>query len=146
MIKNILTGLALSTLFSFQYACSQGETTTTEVTSNSETNAETIAVDLNTKAFYEQVTNHPGQLVDVRTPEEFAAGHITDAINIDFKNTDFKSNLSQLDKTQPVYLYCGSGNRSTQAKNILVNEGFTVVYNHKGYFQDWVSNGYPVTQ
>ncbi|MFN3939051.1 MAG: rhodanese-like domain-containing protein [Chitinophagales bacterium] len=146
MIKNTLTILLLSALFSFQYACSQADTSKSNNTAAETTQSLAIAVDLDTEAFYQQVTTHPGQIVDVRTPEEFAAGHITHAVNIDLRDPGFKSKLTQLDKNQPVYLYCGSGNRSTQAKNILAEEGFTAVYNHKGYFKTWVSSGYPVTQ
>lgn len=54
-------------------------------------------------------------VVDVRTPEEFAAGHLKDAQLIDIKDATFASKIAALDKTKTYFIYCRSGNRSAQA-------------------------------
>lgn len=72
------------------------------------------------------------QLVDVRTPQEFAQGHLKGAVNIDWKADDFARKVSaQLDKDRPVMLYCRSGRRSAEAAAVLEKLGFKT-YNMKG--------------
>ena len=77
----------------------------------------------------------PGiQLVDVRRPEEFEAGHIDKAVLINVQSSDFvRQALSQLDKSKPVAVYCRSGRRSKDAAGLLVKEGFTVYDLNTGY-------------
>ena len=71
-------------------------------------------------------------LVDVRKADEYAAGHIEGAVNITLE--DIQADVSQLDsyKDKQVILYCNSGNRSGQAATILLENGFTNVYNADG--------------
>ena len=64
--------------------------------------------------------------VDVRTPGEYASGHVQDAVNIPL--SDLQSRLAELGpKDRPLAVYCRSGNRSAVAKRILVRAGFTRV-------------------
>ncbi len=72
------------------------------------------------------------QLVDVRTPEEYKAGHLSYSSNMDYKKEDFKTQIAKLDKSKPVYLYCRTGNRSGKSVEILKQQGFTTVYNIGG--------------
>ena len=72
------------------------------------------------------------QIVDVRTPQEFDSIAIQKAVNIDYKNPSFKDNIQVLDKTKPVLVYCRSGKRSLNAINIMVELGFSEVYNMQG--------------
>lgn len=65
-------------------------------------------------------------LIDVRTPEEYAAGHIPGAVNIDVKSPDFKDRISSLDKSKTAAVYCRSGVRSMNAAKILAGNGFKV--------------------
>ena len=74
----------------------------------------------------------PYHFVDVRTPEEVADGTIEGSINIDFKSSDFAKNITALEKDRPMYLFCRSGNRSGQASQILVDAGYTEIYDLKG--------------
>lgn len=67
-----------------------------------------------------------GQLLDVRTPEEYGERHIQKAINLPLDDIEQGARPS-VDKNAPVYVYCRSGNRSAQAKQILDNAGFTNV-------------------
>ena len=84
------------------------------------------------------------QLVDVRTPAEFAEGHIAGAVNIDVKASDFKEKaLATLDKARPVAVYCRSGRRSVDAANVLTKEGFRVT-NLLGGINAWTEER-PVT-
>jgi rhodanese-related sulfurtransferase len=62
-------------------------------------------------------------LVDVRTPEEYAEGHIPGALNIDIYSPDFLSKMKELSAGKEVYLYCRSGSRSNQARMLLQKEG-----------------------
>ena len=70
-------------------------------------------------------------LVDVRTPEEYAAGHIPGSINIPLDRIlDIKNVVS--DKNNPLYVYCRSGRRSSQAASALEKAGYTRVVNIGG--------------
>jgi rhodanese-related sulfurtransferase len=77
------------------------------------------------------------QLVDVRTPQEYEAGYIGEAVNIDFLNDNFATEIQQLDKTKPVYIYCRSGNRSARAAQQMQELGFREVYDLKGGYRAW---------
>ena len=75
------------------------------------------------------------RLVDVRSPEEYAAGHIDGAVNIWV--SQLTEHLSELEpKDKPIVLYCHTGMRATRAANILRNAGFTQVHNVGG-MSDW---------
>ncbi len=83
-------------------------------------------------------------LLDVRTPEEFAQGHIKGAINVDVRNKEFKENAAMVLKYNPdrvaptVAVYCRSGVRSLSAANILLNEGYAKkVYNLEKGINGW---------
>lgn len=78
------------------------------------------------------------QLVDVRTPEEFLAGHIDKAKNINFNDPNFKQTIaSSLNKNKPVAIYCRSGRRSASALIILKEMGFKDIYDLEGGFLNW---------
>lgn len=81
------------------------------------------------------------QLVDVRTADEYSAGYIKNAINIDIKSESFMEGTVLLDKSKPVYLYCVKGGRSQKAAETLRDAGFSEVYNYKGGFGEWTKGG-----
>lgn len=84
------------------------------------------------------------QLVDVRTPAEFADGHLPGAINIDIQSDSFdKVSTSTLSRDKPVYVYCRSGKRSLTAADHLVDNGYKVV-NLKGGILEWNAQGMPL--
>ena len=72
------------------------------------------------------------QLIDVRTPEEFAKGHLDGAKNINFNAPTFENQINQLDKNQPAFIYCHSGGRSGKAYKKMKAWGFTKVYDMEG--------------
>lgn len=81
--------------------------------------------------------------LDVRTAEEFAAGHIANAVNIDVLQPDFESKaVAMLPKDRTIAVNCRSGKRSKNAAKILVKNGFTVIELNAG-FNDWVAKGMP---
>lgn len=67
------------------------------------------------------------KVIDVRTAEEFAEGHVKGARNLDIQNGDFEAALKDLDKEANYSVYCRSGNRSAAAVDMMRNEGFTNV-------------------
>lgn len=71
----------------------------------------------------------PPIIVDVRTPEEFADNHLKEAINLDFRDQSFETKIKALNKDQPYFLYCRSGNRSGQAEKLMKSLGFKSVEN-----------------
>ena len=84
------------------------------------------------------------QIIDVRTPEEFAGGSIADAVNIDFNNNSFETEIQKLDKSKSIFVYCKAGGRSKEASEILQKNGFKVVYNLKGGVMSWTNNNFPL--
>lgn len=79
--------------------------------------------------------------VDVRTPKEFDAGHIENAVNIDFKSPNFETEIKKLDSSKPIVVYCRSGRRSALSTNTLVKVGFTEIYDLKGGIINWNKQG-----
>lgn len=96
----------------------------------------------------ELVTAPPADMVvlDIRTPEEFAGGHLAGAINIDYYADDFEAQLRQLDLEVPYVMYCNSGNRSSNALPVMDSIGFDEVYELDGGIQAWYSAGLPIEQ
>ena len=97
--------------------------------------------------FSAQLQQHPqSPLLDVRTPEEFAQGHLANARNVDWNGSLFEQQVSTFDKTAPVYVYCLSGGRSAEAAQQMRNEGFSHVYELKGGIMKWRAAGLPETK
>lgn len=92
--------------------------------------------------------NQPEGLVvlDVRTPDEFNAGHLDGAVMIDFYEPDFADRIAELDRDAPYLLYCRSGNRSGKTADIMRGLGFTDVTDVDGGIASWVNAGHPVVQ
>ncbi|WP_353097318.1 rhodanese-like domain-containing protein [Empedobacter brevis] len=75
--------------------------------------------------------NKKNILLDVRTPEEFAEGHIPGAINIDVKNSSFEKEIQKLDPKKNYYIYCKSGVRAKLATEKMQEKGFKNAKNFK---------------
>ena len=106
--------------------------TVTEVKDNTP-----IYKNVTAEEFKDLLKTNPGTLVDVRTAEEFKGGYIRGAINIDYFSPTFKDDISTIDKSKPVYVYCRSGNRSGKAMLILQDLGYNEVYNLIGGYSQW---------
>ena len=77
------------------------------------------------------------QLIDVRTPQEFADGYINGAKLVDYMSSDFMAKISKLDTTKVLYIYCRSGNRSGKAARKLEALGFPKVYDLQDGILNW---------
>jgi thioredoxin len=86
------------------------------------------------------------QLIDVRTPSEYAEGHLQGANNININNPDFIAQISKLDKSKSVFVYCRSGGRSAMAAQKLQEMGFEKVYDLQGGITAWKNSQFPITQ
>ena len=80
-------------------------------------------------------------IIDVRTPQEFAEGHLPGAVNIDVSSPDFTAQVSGLDPSAPYAVYCRSGNRSAAALAEMGSLGFTGAYHLGGGIGAWQDAG-----
>lgn len=80
-------------------------------------------------------------LLDVRTPSEFAAGHITGAVNIDVEAATFPQLVATLDPAKNYAVYCRSGNRSKVAMTAMGQAGFSHLFDLDGGIGAWQSAG-----
>ena len=101
-------------------------------------------VDLNVSEFSQKITEPDVIILDVRTPEEFASGHIEGALNIDFNSGDFANEITRLNPSETYAIYCRSGSRSGQAASIMHKAGFHDVSNLNGGVIDWTNAGLPL--
>ena len=85
-------------------------------------------------------------ILDIRSPEEFAAGHIRDARHIPL--SELKSRTSELDKfkSKSVIVVCSSGSRSARAASVLKSAGFGEVYSLDGGLAAWQAQGLPTAK
>lgn len=72
-------------------------------------------------------------VVDVRTPAEYASGHVAGSQNVDVNGGQFEAALDSVDRARPVYLYCRTGRRSAAAAETLTRMGFQTVVNAGGF-------------
>ena len=92
-------------------------------------NGQSVNELLTAEAFNQKLQQTPSaQVIDVRTPEEFATGHLAQASNVDYNAADFAQQLEKLDKSKPVFVYCLSGGRSSSAAAQMQQLGFEQVY------------------
>lgn len=91
-----------------------------------------------------RVTNKNVQVVDVREPNEWTAGHLADSTLIPLG--ELGSRLRELDPARPVVVVCRSGSRSATATDLLLRAGFRDVKNLTGGMIAWTQAGYPVAR
>ena len=102
----------------------------------------TEVIPINIKEVFEIIIEEKDYLIlDVRTPEEYAEGHLEGAKLIPVSELEDK--LNEIPKDKPVVVYCRSGRRSATAADILVENGFSQVYDMGGII-DWQEKGYPI--
>jgi rhodanese-related sulfurtransferase len=99
---------------------------------------------VNTTEAQKIVAEKKALVLDVRTPDEFASGHIPGAINIDFRAGDFEQKIAALDKTASYLVHCASGNRSRQSLPLFEKQGFQHLYHLDGGLHAWENAGLPV--
>ena len=82
-------------------------------------------------------------ILDVRTPEEFASGHVAGAVNMNYYDSDFAQQLEKLDTTNTYLIYCASGNRSGKTATLLQDKGFKKIINSDAGFNELKKAGIP---
>ncbi|RUA12745.1 MAG: rhodanese-like domain-containing protein [Flavobacteriia bacterium] len=85
-------------------------------------------------------------LIDIRTPQEFAQGHISGAKLINFFDPDFMQQMSKLDRSKELYIYCRSGHRSGKATENLKTVGFPKIHDLKGGINNWYQNNMKIVK
>ena len=130
MLTSRQTALAIAFNFILVAGCAEAQVTGT-------------STDLEAPAFKTEIEKGKALLIDVRTPAEYASGHIAGSTNIDWTAADYETRFAKLDPKTPVLVYCHSGGRSEQAQEFLVEKGF-VAMNLTGGFVGWKKAGYAV--
>jgi thioredoxin 1 len=99
---------------------------------------------LSPKEFAQKTKAVPSvRIIDVRTPAEYAKGHLQGAVNIDWNGNSFEAQIMALDKSKPVFVYCHSGRRSGLAADKMRADGFKQVYEMDGGITKWEAAGLP---
>lgn len=108
------------------------------------------ALEVNAEGAAELIRTNPDNLdlvlLDVRTPAEFAAGHLEGALNIDFRAAGFSDRIAALDRSRTYLVYCRTGNRSGRALPLFDRLGFEAVVHMSNGITAWQRHGLPVTQ
>ena len=94
------------------------------------------------EAFAKKISETPkAQILDVRTPEEFASERIDNAENVNWLGDNFVAGVEKYDKSKPIFVYCKSGARSAQAAEKLQDLGFKTIYQLEGGLLKWDAAG-----
>lgn len=101
-------------------------------------------IDITVQQAKEMIDRGEVFILDVRTQEEYNAGHIKGSTLIPVQVLDKRFN--ELPKDRKLLVYCRTGHRSVQASEILVNNGFKEIYNMKGGIVEWTNAGYEVVK
>ena len=99
---------------------------------------------LSVEEFARLVDDKTNMILDVRTPAEFAAGHIPGAVNLDVTASDFEAKAALLDRSKTYLVHCASGVRSARACDKLNHLDFPNLYNLPAGFRAWAKAGKPV--
>jgi rhodanese-related sulfurtransferase len=83
-------------------------------------------------------------VLDVRRGDEYAEGHLPNAININYKDSGFEQQLDSLDRNKTYLVYCVAGYRSKKTQRFMQSMGFTSVINMKGGIMKWKRKKYPI--
>jgi rhodanese-related sulfurtransferase len=84
-------------------------------------------------------------VVDVRTPQEWNAGHLKGAIHANVNDPGFQSTIEKIGKDKKVLVYCAAGGRSATASGKMTSWGWKNVWNMTGGYSSWSSAGLPTT-
>ena len=100
--------------------------------------------DADVAEFVQLVADTNNIILDVRTPREFAAGHMAGAVNMNLRSADFTTQAARLDKGRTYLVHCAVGARSASACQTLSGMGFTNLVNLKTGLRGWEGAGQPV--
>jgi rhodanese-related sulfurtransferase len=105
-----------------------------------------VATPISQEALLERQSKHPKHLfvLDVRTPQEYAEGHVPGAVNV--PHDQLASRLAEVPKDKDVVLYCKSGRRAGIAADVLAANGYTRLSHLEGDMNAWVEKGRPIAK
>lgn len=136
-IKLLSTLFFLSTSSFLFNACNQSENKTATNKHEDVESSSTIIEHLDADQIKVILESEKVNVVDVRTPEEYSAGHIEGAININFYDNDFESQIEKLDTELKTIVYCAVGGRSSASLYKFKTKGFKHVVELNGGFDVW---------
>ncbi|MEM6916365.1 MAG: rhodanese-like domain-containing protein [Verrucomicrobiota bacterium] len=137
-MKRILSLVAMSSLFLVSCA----ERNETAVTSAGEPEAKSILRDVGAEEAAEMISSREDLVIlDIRTPQEFAEGHIAGAVNIDYRGDDFAEKVGALDPDKAYLFHCRSGGRSGDSIPLLKELGFSELYHLNSGILGWGEAG-----
>lgn len=122
---------------------------TTPATTPPQTPGQIIS-DISTAEAYKLIQangNNPDFIiVDVSTADEYAQGHLENAVLVDYRADNFREEIGKLDRNMKYLIYCRTGMRSAGARDVMKGLGFLDVNNMEGGITDWTAQGYPVVK
>ncbi len=133
------------TLITFSVSCEAQNTKKRPLTPQSgQSTSQNIAQNVSVTEFQQKLAAKKNAiLLDVRTREEYANGHLQNGTLMDITDANFAADLGKLDKSKPVFVYCAAGGRSSKAMKTMQAMGFKEVYNMVGGFSAWQASGLP---
>ena len=105
-----------------------------------------ITVDQAREMIQKRTGNAEFVVLDVRTPEEFADGHVSGAVNVNVMASDFESRLDALNRGKTYVVYCRTGNRSAKAVQVMERLGFRSVYHMFEGIVGWQKRAFPLVK
>lgn len=108
-----------------------------------------VVTRLEAKQAYEFVRGNSARdlvILDIRTPGEFATGHLEGAINIDYRSGAFAREIDKLDRSKTYFIYCRIGRRSAGAIDIMTRRGFKKFIQVPGDIEAWKAAGLPLVK
>lgn len=107
-------------------------------------NGQSTKTSLEAKEFQTKINSTENAVVlDVRTPDEFSGGHLVNAVNVDWNESDAEIKLKAMDPSKTYFVYCLSGGRSSGAAGFLRESGFKEVYELGGGIMKWRAAALP---
>lgn len=120
------------------FAFCKTDNTTPTITSTDNITEKVVRKDISVTEAHDWLkSDNAPILIDVRTPKEYAEGHIAGSTMIDYQDASFDDEIAKLDKDQTYLIYCRSGGRSGNAVHKMIGLGFTDVTNMEGGYNAW---------
>ena len=141
-IKSAITALLIS--FIFLSGCDDSNKSITGIIN--EKKYEDITVKEAYSLIQDNKENNNFVILDVRTPQEYASGHLENTVNIDYNSPTFQDSLASLDKNKTYLVYCQTGNRSSKAIELMKKLDFAKVFNMVGGIVEWLNNELPTVK
>ena len=145
-IKTVMILVLIFTLRTTSFYGCDGTTTETPTQETTTQIIKDITVEEAYNLIEENEDNTDFMIIDARTPDEYASGHIENSVLIDINGDDFEAKIGKLDKEDKYLVYCLKGGRSRNAVNYMQEQGFQEAYNMLGGIDDWKNAGFPTVE